>query len=132
MRKFLNSLFIITFIVKEKSELPATADKLLQIAGKRRKFVLYGDLGAGKTTLVQSLCAVLGVRDTVASPTFSLVNEYRCTDPADQSVQPVYHLDLYRLKDLDEALAKIDREVRRVESAGDLGRLLLRRYRRRQ
>lgn len=93
------------FIVKEKSELPATAATLLQIAGKRRKFVLYGDLGAGKTTLVQSLCAVLGVQDTVASPTFSLVNEYRCTDPADQSVQPVYHLDLYRLKDLDEALA---------------------------
>ena len=52
---------------------------------------IAGELGAGKTTLVQSICAGYGVVDEVTSPTFALVHEYL----ADRS--PVYHLDLYRL-----------------------------------
>ena len=52
---------------------------------------LSGDLGAGKTTLAQSICLGYGVTDAVTSPTFALVHEYR----AERS--PVYHLDLYRL-----------------------------------
>lgn len=93
------------FTVREKSELRKVAAALLNAAGNHRKFLLYGDLGAGKTTLVQAFCAVLGVRETVSSPTFSLVNEYSWTDPVSHSIQLVHHLDLYRLKDLDEALA---------------------------
>lgn len=50
-----------------------------------------GELGAGKTTLVQAICAGYGVTDEVTSPTYTLVHEY----PAPRS--PVYHLDLYRL-----------------------------------
>jgi tRNA threonylcarbamoyladenosine biosynthesis protein TsaE len=52
---------------------------------------ISGELGAGKTTLVQAICRGFGVTDEVTSPTFALVHEYGGA-PA-----PVYHLDLYRL-----------------------------------
>jgi tRNA threonylcarbamoyladenosine biosynthesis protein TsaE len=52
---------------------------------------LDGDLGAGKTSLVQAICRGYGVRDAVTSPTFALVHEYRAPRSA------VFHLDLYRL-----------------------------------
>ena len=51
-----------------------------------------GELGAGKTTLIQAICRGYGVEEPVTSPTFALVHEYR----APRST--VYHLDLYRLK----------------------------------
>jgi tRNA threonylcarbamoyladenosine biosynthesis protein TsaE len=53
---------------------------------------LEGDLGAGKTTLVQAICRGYGVTDTVTSPTFALVHVYH----AERS--DVFHLDLYRLE----------------------------------
>jgi tRNA threonylcarbamoyladenosine biosynthesis protein TsaE len=52
---------------------------------------LEGDLGAGKTSLVQAICRGYGVSDPVTSPTFALVHEYRAPR------SPVFHLDLYRL-----------------------------------
>ena len=59
--------------------------------------LLYGDMGAGKTTLIKSLVKALGGQDDVSSPTFSIVNEYNVLDGL------VYHFDLYRLKDIEEA-----------------------------
>ena len=56
-------------------------------------------MGAGKTTLIKSLCAALGVKDNVTSPTFSIVNEYQASGN-----QKVYHFDFYRLKNQTEAL----------------------------
>ena len=58
-----------------------------------------GEMGAGKTTLIRALAAILGVVDDVSSPTFSLVNEYR--DGQDQSV---YHFDFYRIESVEEAV----------------------------
>jgi tRNA threonylcarbamoyladenosine biosynthesis protein TsaE len=55
-------------------------------------------MGAGKTTLIKEICHQLGVAQSVQSPTFSLVNEY-----VDAKGQPVYHFDLYRLKNAQEA-----------------------------
>jgi tRNA threonylcarbamoyladenosine biosynthesis protein TsaE len=57
-----------------------------------------GEMGAGKTTLIRALGAVLGVADDVSSPTFALVNEYR-----DGRGQPVYHFDFYRVDSEEEA-----------------------------
>jgi len=53
---------------------------------------LAGDLGAGKTTLAQAICAGYGVTESVTSPTFALVHRYEAPR------SPVYHLDLYRLQ----------------------------------
>ena len=58
---------------------------------------LTGDLGAGKTTLVQGAARALGVQDPVLSPTFLLVREY-------EGRVPIYHLDVYRLERMQEVL----------------------------
>lgn len=79
-------------------ELANSAPDILNYAGINRIFLFYGDMGAGKTTLIKSLCAAVGVTDEVTSPTFSIVNEYESPDG------PVYHFDFYRLKDMSEAL----------------------------
>ena len=91
-------------MIREKSELTEVAAELLHHAGSRKKFVLYGDLGAGKTALVQAMCDRLGVRETVASPTFSLVNEYSYFDGEAKRTALVHHIDLYRLRSTEEAL----------------------------
>jgi tRNA threonylcarbamoyladenosine biosynthesis protein TsaE len=57
---------------------------------------LEGELGAGKTTLAQSICAGVGIREDVTSPTFALVNQYESDGTT------VYHLDLYRLRGPDD------------------------------
>ncbi|MGK7959958.1 tRNA (adenosine(37)-N6)-threonylcarbamoyltransferase complex ATPase subunit type 1 TsaE [Crocosphaera sp.] len=54
--------------------------------------LLKGDLGAGKTTLVQGIGEGLGIKDPIVSPTFTLINEYH------EGRLPLYHLDLYRLE----------------------------------
>lgn len=54
-------------------------------------------MGVGKTTLIKELCAALGVKDNVCSPTFAIVNEYVAGNG-----EPVYHFDFYRLKNLTE------------------------------
>lgn len=54
--------------------------------------LLEGDLGAGKTTLVQGIGEGLEIADKIVSPTFTLINEYT------QGRLPLYHLDLYRLE----------------------------------
>ena len=87
------------YIINSTQELPALAKALIQFAEDRKKIMLYGEIGAGKTTFVKAICQELKVSEAANSPTFSLINEY-LTD-ADQSV---YHIDLYRLKDLSEAL----------------------------
>ena len=56
---------------------------------------LQGNLGAGKTSLAKGICAGLGVKDQITSPTYTIVNEYR----GDLKVN---HLDLYRIREEDE------------------------------
>jgi len=90
--------------IETPDQLDDVAQKLLSLAGTCRKFTLSGDLGAGKTTLVKALCTALGVKEPVSSPSFSIVNEYHAQDPDSGTEQPVYHMDLYRLKTLEEAL----------------------------
>ena len=82
------------------TQIDAAAEALLQRMGDRRKAALYGPMGAGKTTFVRALCRALGIAENVSSPTFAIVNEYSLA----QSGDAVYHLDLYRLKTLQEAM----------------------------
>jgi len=62
-------------------------------------WLLHGEMGSGKTTLVKLLVKELGVESLVTSPTFSIVNEY-----GQQGNPVVYHFDLYRIKNEAEAL----------------------------
>jgi tRNA threonylcarbamoyladenosine biosynthesis protein TsaE len=80
-------------------ELPRVAQELLREAGDCRVWLLTGDLGAGKTTLIKAACSSLGVLSGMTSPTFSIINEYHTAVG-----EPVYHFDFYRLKDESEAL----------------------------
>ena len=61
--------------------------------------VLVGEMGAGKTTFTQSVLRAMGIEDLEGSPTYSLINEYESP-----YFGKVYHMDLYRLNSLDEAL----------------------------
>lgn len=87
------------FFIASESQLSEWVPVLFDMLGDKKKLALVGDLGAGKTTLIKYLCQHLGVRDQVVSPTFSLVNEYS----TDTGVN-VFHIDLYRLESLEEAL----------------------------
>jgi len=62
----------------------------------------HGPMGAGKTTFIHALCDVKGVKEAVGSPTFSLVNEYEYS--CEGTRRPLFHLDLYRIKDEEEAI----------------------------
>lgn len=64
-----------------------------------RIVAFYGQMGAGKTTFIKTLCNLLEVTDNVTSPTFSIINEYRT-----KSGEMVYHFDFYRMKNLAEIL----------------------------
>ena len=79
-------------------ELPEVARKLLCTFGEDRFFAFFGKMGVGKTTLIKEICAALGVKENVCSPTFAIVNEYTSGEG-----EPVYHFDFYRLKSVAEA-----------------------------
>jgi tRNA threonylcarbamoyladenosine biosynthesis protein TsaE len=64
-------------------------------------YALHGPMGAGKTTFVHALCKVKGVTDVTGSPTFSIINEYEMD--CEGIRRPLFHIDLYRLKDENEA-----------------------------
>lgn len=83
--------------INSVNELPKVAEELLKFAHGQKFFIFEGDMAAGKTTFIKSLCEALGVDDVVSSPTFSIVNEYESGEGA------VYHFDFYRLKNLQEA-----------------------------
>ena len=87
----------LVYVVKEPSELVPIAVEIL--APAKHLILLKGDLGSGKTTFVKYLCRSLGSSDEITSPTFTLINEYR-----DREDHPIFHVDLYRLNTLDEAM----------------------------
>ncbi|MBL0336238.1 MAG: tRNA (adenosine(37)-N6)-threonylcarbamoyltransferase complex ATPase subunit type 1 TsaE [Chitinophagaceae bacterium] len=85
-----------------KSELDDVARWCWEQAAGARVIALHGSMGAGKTTLVHAMCMQKGVKDAVSSPTFSLINEYYYEESG--QTRKIYHIDLYRLKDEEEAI----------------------------
>ena len=77
-------------------KLKETATNLLKVCQEDRFFAFYGDMGVGKTSLIQAICIELGTTENVSSPTFSLVNEYQAGELF------IYHFDFYRIQDLAE------------------------------
>ncbi|WP_267383609.1 tRNA (adenosine(37)-N6)-threonylcarbamoyltransferase complex ATPase subunit type 1 TsaE [Cyanobacterium sp. uoEpiScrs1] len=79
-------------------ELPSTdatlhlGEQLGKLLSARTVILLRGNLGAGKTTLVQGIGRGLGIAEPIVSPTFNLINEYT------EGRLQLYHMDLYRLK----------------------------------
>jgi len=80
-------------------ELQPIAARLIDFHKDKRIFAFHGEMGAGKTTFIKSICEYLQVSDTVSSPTFAIVNEYVTSDSG-----IVYHFDLYRIKAWTEML----------------------------
>ena len=83
--------------VKNESELHEAASDLIKFAEKEKVFLFEGEMGAGKTTLIKSLCFALGMKDTANSPTYSIVNEYAYPHGK------IYHFDFFRIKTQSEA-----------------------------
>ncbi len=81
------------------THLPTVARQIIDFARDTSVWLFYGDMGAGKTTLIKALCCEWGVEDTVSSPTFALVNEYQRANG-----EPLYHFDFYRIDDEEEAV----------------------------
>ena len=83
-----------TFTIQE---LPQVAALILKGASTKN-LLFYGEMGVGKTTLIKQLAIELNVKDTIGSPSFSIVNEYKAADDI------IYHFDFYRIEDKIEAL----------------------------
>ena len=81
------------------SQLPKVVAEVWANYGDARIFAFEGEMGAGKTTFIRTLCAHIGVIDPVSSPTYALINEYETIKGL-----KVRHADLYRLSSAEEAL----------------------------
>ncbi len=89
-----------TIKIKSLDEIRDAANEFVAAMGDETVYAFYGEMGAGKTTFINALCKALGVEDDVTnSPSFSIINEYR----SDTTAELIYHFDLYRLENLEEA-----------------------------
>lgn len=80
-------------------DIETTARDYLQICKGYKIFAFSGELGAGKTTFIKSLCKGMGVEEAITSPTYSIIQEYHSVDN-----NIIFHIDLYRIKSRAEAL----------------------------
>lgn len=74
------------------------AERFLDLVNGYKILAFSGEIGAGKTTFIHAICQHWGVSRTMGSPTFSIINEYESAEGI------IYHIDLYRCKDEDEAV----------------------------
>ena len=87
-----------TIHITSQDELPEVAEAVIRALGRRTVVAFRGGMGAGKTTLIREIVAALGSEDTVTSPTFAIVNQYKA--PGNRRI---YHFNFYRIDDVREA-----------------------------
>lgn len=83
--------------ISSLEELDKAAEAVIESLNGRTVVALDAPMGAGKTTLVSRIAALLGAEDDVTSPTFAIVNQY-------EGQRTIYHFDMYRIERIDEAL----------------------------
>lgn len=87
-------------VIPSLDKIDDAAQEFLGIMDDATIYAFYGEMGAGKTTFINALSKALGVEDDpTSSPSFSIINEYR----SDTTAELIYHFDLYRLENLEEA-----------------------------
>lgn len=84
--------------IKSLEDIDQAAIEFVKSMGDNTVFAFRGEMGAGKTTFIKAICGKLGVSDTINSPTFAIVNEYRS-----DSGELIYHFDFYRINKVEEA-----------------------------
>ncbi|EGK01005.1 MULTISPECIES: tRNA (adenosine(37)-N6)-threonylcarbamoyltransferase complex ATPase subunit type 1 TsaE [Dysgonomonas] len=84
--------------IKSLEDMDQAAIEFVKSMGDNTVFAFRGEMGAGKTTFIKAICEKLGVSDTINSPTFAIVNEYRS-----DSGELIYHFDFYRINKVEEA-----------------------------
>lgn len=87
------------YVIDGLEGLKGAAEWFVSAMTPGKVYAFYGEMGAGKTTLIGEICNVLGVEDDISSPTFSIVNEY----DTEEGVR-IYHFDCYRLESEEEAI----------------------------
>ena len=88
-----------TLTIESLDTIHDTARQFIDQIGLKTVFAFNGKMGAGKTTFIKAICEVMGVTETVNSPTFSIVNEYEASDG-----RIIYHFDCYRITRIQEAI----------------------------
>ena len=86
-----------TIHITSQDELPDVARAVIRSLGRRTVVAFRGGMGAGTTTLIREIVAALGSADTVTSPTFAIVNQYKA------GKERIHHFDFYRIDDQREA-----------------------------
>lgn len=87
-----------TINIQSLDTIHEAAKDFVRQMGDNTVFAFYGEMGAGKTTFIKEICKVLGVKDSITSPTFAIVNEYR----SDETAELIYHFDFYRVEKIEE------------------------------
>ncbi|MEO5908112.1 MAG: tRNA (adenosine(37)-N6)-threonylcarbamoyltransferase complex ATPase subunit type 1 TsaE [Ginsengibacter sp.] len=86
-------------LIFELNKIENAAKEFLKLINDYKVFAFSGELGAGKTTFISAFCKELGVVETVTSPTYSIIQEYKTI-----ANRIIYHIDLYRIKSNEEAM----------------------------
>lgn len=79
------------------TNLRSVANQLLELAGNKKIWLFYGEMGVGKTTLISEIVKALGSKIEANSPTFAIVNEYTA-----ENQKNIFHFDFYRIKQVQE------------------------------
>jgi len=85
-------------LIYSLDDIETAAKEFIKFTNGYSVVAFHGNLGAGKTTFIKAVCNKLGVEEKVSSPTFSIINQYTTGKGS------VFHIDLYRIKDIEEAI----------------------------